>query len=134
MIDDDFRAVRATAAESTLGGTIQWALARGSAAFAHSSARDLAGRTMSDLRSWTIGDRVRYGAIAVAVAGSVNLALLSVSTSYAAPGIPVLVVGLVIALAIVVALLPESFAAAWRESFVGRQLSRLAGSAQNVAE
>ena len=119
-MSDDFQVLRETAAESAVwraGDALISAITR---AWQHSSFRAGLRQARSTLASWTVCDRVRGAATAIAVAGLVNVALLWTSNPYSAPGIPRSVIGVLAAFATVIALRPEPFIDAWSTSLLGR--------------
>lgn len=134
MSGHDFATVRTAAAESVIGGVVRWAVVRLGAAFADSWFRHRSLSAARALASWPLEDRVRYGALTIAVAGAVNIALLAFAGSYSAPGVPRALIGLVILLAVLVGLMPNTFVAAWPSSGLQRAASSLAGFFQNREE
>jgi hypothetical protein len=134
-MSDDFKTVRETASDSLI-----WTAVRAIAVRVVAAGRDAAttrvvsARVVSPLQVWTDEDRVRYGAAALAIAGFVNVALLSVVSQYAAPGVPRAAVALAAILMAVVAMAPRAFLAAWPASVPGRVAGRLWRVFQRTAE
>ena len=117
---DDFEVVRETASESAIWRVARRVLTALALAWQHSLAAQWLMRQAAWLETWSAADRARYGAIAIAVGGGVNIALLWNANTYAAPGIPRAAIALVVLVAMVVALAPAPFTAAWPTSLPGR--------------
>jgi hypothetical protein len=134
-MSDDFTTVRETASESVIWTAVRAIAVRVAAAGQDARAtRIVTTRLVSPLRMWTAEDRVRYGAATLAIAGFVNIALLSAVNQYAAPGIPRAAVALAALLMTIVAMLPKAFLAAWPSSVPGRLAGLLSRSFQRTAE
>ena len=113
---DDFKVVEETASESAI-----WRFARGvitalTVAWRHSLARQRLASQAAWLEKWSADERLRHGAVAIAVAGVVNIALLWKANTYAAPGIPRAAIVLIVVFATGVAIVPGPFARAWSTS------------------
>lgn len=134
MTGADFQAVRDAAADSVIGRAAIWTDRRLRAAFTESWFRRQLQHRSTQFFSCAAEDRVRYIAATIAIAGMVNVALLSLVGSYPAPGIPKALVAVAAAGAAVVACAPRSFVAAWPASTLARAATKAARLFQNSAE
>lgn len=131
---DDFKTVRETAAESMIGALVTAVVRRAAAAGRESAAAGLVITWLSPIGGWNTQDRVRYGALAIAVAGYVNFVLLLLISGYSAPGIPKSAIAIAATMAALVAWAPGPFVTAWATSLPGRLVAWLARSIQRPAE
>jgi hypothetical protein len=132
---DDFKTVRETASESLIWTAVRAVAVRVAAAGQDAVAtRLVTARLVLPLQVWTGEDRLRYGAAALAIAGGVNVALLSAVNQYATPGVPRAAVAIAALLMAIVATAPKAFLAAWPSSVPGRLAGQLARSFQRTAE
>lgn len=134
-MSDDFETVRETASESLIWTTVRAIAVRVAAAVRDAVAtRVVIAQVVAPLQLWTGEDRVRYGAATLAIAGFVNVALLSMVSQYAAPGVPRAAVATAAITMTIVALFPKAFLTAWPSSVPGRLAGQLTRLVQSTAE
>ncbi len=123
-MNDDYPNARALA-EASIVGTFLRRLAQAlTAAWQDSQLRRTATRAADVTAGWSSIDCVRYGAVAMATASLVVVALRMFMTPYSAPGIPGSVFLVAAALFTATAVWPEVFQRAWPESIAGRLAAR----------
>jgi hypothetical protein len=134
-MNDDFKTVRDTASESMIWRAVRTIAVRFAAAGEDAVAtRVVSTRVVSPLQMWSVEERVRYGAAMLAIAGFVNVALVSAVNRYAAPGLPRAAVALAAVLSAIVAVSPKGFLAAWPSSVPGRLAGYFARLFHRTAE
>lgn len=124
MIDSRFAGVRHAVADSWLGSAAAVAARAVSAAWAESWLAQRLDVLTRSLASGPLTSRVRFAAMVVVWAGLGYLGLLAVIPAYVAPGLPRYGIGFVIAVALVVAVLPDAFAQAWPGSALRRLVQK----------
>lgn len=115
MKNSEFDAVVELARRSATWRLGRWAIDSWRGAWAASSLVRAAVRFWSSIAAWPTEIRVRCAALTIAWAGigyAIGLALLP---RYAISGLPRPWIGTVVVAALIVAALPQAFAAAWRE-------------------
>lgn len=127
MTDREFRALYETTAESRLWRAGAGAVRMWSAAWRDSAAVRAIGGVRSSIGGWSARDRLRYGALAVAIAAFGHLVLASLLPAYVAPALPRGLILTVAAIAAAIAIAPQLFATAWSES----RLRRAGASAES---
>jgi hypothetical protein len=131
MRPDDFDSLRNTAVDSRVWRALTTASQALASAWEHSRFRRECRTVMGDVRAWNLVERVRWAAVAIVSAALGHLALLSVSPAYVEPGLPRAAVVTIAIAAALVAIAPDAFANAWRESRLGGICRRFSRPAQN---